>query len=135
MWNAHVDFSRPSLVPRPINQIALPSLQSEYDRLSPTSSTTVASSGPSFLRVFLTHLALTYLFFFGLTLQLLLEYDDQHWDQREWISIHQPGLFHVFLVEHNLWWAPFDNTKTGQSSSTDKSALHLWPALVNISSS
>lgn len=38
-------------------------------------------------------------------LQLLLEYDDQSWDQREWTHIHQTGVFHVFLVEHDLWWA------------------------------
>lgn len=40
-----------------------------------------------------------------LPLQLLLEYDDQSWDLREWTCIHQTGVFHVFLVEHDLWWA------------------------------
>ncbi|KAI9562039.1 hypothetical protein GHT06_013004 [Daphnia sinensis] len=38
-------------------------------------------------------------------LQLLLEYDDQSWDQREWTHIHHTGVFHVFLVENDLWWA------------------------------
>lgn len=43
--------------------------------------------------------------FIFFAMQLLLEYDDQSWDQREWTHIHQTGVFHVFLVEHDLWWA------------------------------
>ena len=58
-----------------------------------------------------------FLFFsLSLSLQLLLEYDDLSWDQREWTSIHQTGVFHVFLVEHDLWWA--------------EAQQQLWPALV-----
>ena len=53
-----------------------------------------------------SHLLLTQAFIdFFPPLQLLLEYDDLSWDQREWTSIHQTGVFHVFLVEHDLWWA------------------------------
>lgn len=53
--------------------------------------------------------------------QLLVEYDDQSWEQREWISVHQDDALHVFLVEHDLWWAP------------QPADQQLFPALVRIS--
>ena len=56
-------------------------------------------------------------------LQLLLEYDDVSWEQREWSTVHQPGAFHIFLVENDLCWAPFEKVPAGSSTG-------LFPALV-----
>lgn len=67
------------------------------------------------------HTRLIPLLFFFFFIQLLLEYDDQSWDQREWTNIHQTGVFHVFLIEHDLWWA-------------NQQQHQLWPALVRLSS-
>lgn len=63
-----------------------------------------------------------------LTLQLLVEYDDQSWDQREWINVHHDDAFHVLLVENDLWWAP--SAVQGQHHGDQDGRHQLWPALV-----
>ncbi|KAF4531462.1 hypothetical protein B566_EDAN004233 [Ephemera danica] len=50
---------------------------------------------------------------------VLVEYDDVEWQRREWLSLHKGRVFHAFLVEHSLVWAP-------RASS---SSAPLWPAL------
>ncbi|XP_059486049.1 lysine-specific demethylase 3A isoform X2 [Neocloeon triangulifer] len=39
-------------------------------------------------------------------LQVLVEYDDVEWQRREWFSPHKGHIFHVFLIENRLVWAP-----------------------------
>ncbi|XP_069140597.1 probable JmjC domain-containing histone demethylation protein 2C [Argopecten irradians] len=36
-------------------------------------------------------------------LQVLVEFDDRHWQRREWVRIHE--IFQLFLVEHTIVWA------------------------------
>ena len=33
-----------------------------------------------------------------------MEFDDRDWTRREWIKINE--IFHVFLVENTVLWAP-----------------------------
>ncbi len=63
--------------------------------------------------------------FLFLSLQLLVEFDDTDWKRREWIRIHE--IFQIFLVEHQLLWAPrADPDKEKQSKQRI-----LWPSLVS----
>ncbi|TRY77462.1 hypothetical protein TCAL_16981 [Tigriopus californicus] len=33
--------------------------------------------------------------------RILVEYEDHHWDKREWVRVYKDN-FHVFLIEHNM---------------------------------
>ena len=56
---------------------------------------------------------------------MLVEYDDLHWDKREWISIYKEDNFALFLLEENLVLAHRSSAPYAQPHS---GTLH--PAMV-----
>ena len=57
--------------------------------------------------------------------QVLVEYDDLHWDKREWVSIYKEDNFALFLLEENLVLAHRSSAPYAQPHS---GTLH--PAMV-----
>jgi len=55
-------------------------------------------------------------------LQVLVEFDDHDWEQREWIHIY--NIFQVFLVENTLVSAPREDPQ----ACTEQT---YWPAIVS----
>lgn len=55
-------------------------------------------------------------------LQILVEFDNQDWQKREWVRVHD--LFQIFLVEHTVIWAERDHPENSKESL-------FWPALVS----
>ena len=64
-----------------------------------------------------------------------MEFDDRDWTRREWIKINE--IFHVFLVENTLLWAPRTRQKLLPdcdklpSLTSGSQEIFYWPALVS----
>lgn len=58
-----------------------------------------------------------------IVLQILVEFDDQDWQKREWVRVHD--IFQIFLVERTVIWAERDDPENPKE-------YLFWPALVSI---
>ena len=57
-------------------------------------------------------------------LQVLVEYDNEDWTTREWLTIYD-GSWKIFLVEKTMVWSQ-------RPDPSNPSRRLLWPALVRL---